>query len=85
MTVSRYPVCKKKKEKECFVCDKTTRCISISKENVDIFLKYLKFELNSYTDIDVSVKRFCCPTCYKSFNSFCRSDTGEEAVFQMFV
>jgi hypothetical protein len=36
---------KKKKEKECFVCDKTTRCISISKENVDIFLKYLKFEL----------------------------------------
>jgi hypothetical protein len=63
---------------------RTTRYISVLKENVDIFLKHLKFELNFHTDIDVSVKIFCCLTCYKSFNSFCRSDTGEEVMFQPF-
>ena len=63
---------------------RTTRYISILKENVDIFLKHLKFELNVHIDIDVSVKIFCCLTCYKSFNSFCRSDIGEEVMFQAF-
>ena len=64
---------------------RTTRYISVLKENVDIFLKPLKFELNFHTDIDVSVKiLICCLTCYKSFNSFCRSDTGEEVMFQSF-
>ena len=51
---------------------------------MDTFLKHLKFELNFDTDIDVSVKIFCCPTCYKSFSSFCRSDRGEEVMFQAF-
>ena len=63
---------------------RTTRYISVLKENVDIFLKHLKFGLNLHTDIDVSVKIFCCPTCYKSFNSFYRSDIGEEVMFQTF-
>jgi len=76
-----------KREKECFVCEKssrTSRFVFISKENVDIFLKYLKFELNFDADIDVAVNIFCCPACYNSFNTFCRSDTGEEAMFQTF-
>ena len=74
-----------KREKECFVCEKssrTSRFIFISKENVDIFFKYLKFELNFDTDIDVTVNIFCCPTCYNSLYTFCRSDTGEDAMFQ---
>jgi hypothetical protein len=60
------------------VFDKTTKYISISKENVDIFLKYLKFELNSYTDNDVSLSHMLQEL------PFCRSDTGEEALFQTF-
>ena len=63
---------------------RTTKYISILKESVDTFLKHLKLELNFYTDIDVLVKIFCCPTCYKSFNSFRRSDRGEEVMFQDF-
>jgi hypothetical protein len=74
-----------KREKECFVCEKssrTSRFIFISKENVDIFFKYLKFELHFDTDIDVTVNIFCCPTCYNSLYTFCRSDTGEDTMFQ---
>ena len=41
-------------------------------------------KINDIPDIDVSVKIFCCLTCYKSFNSFCMSDTGEEVMFQSF-
>jgi hypothetical protein len=64
---------------------RTTRYISVLKENVDIFLKTFKIWVKfSDTDIDVSVKIFCCLTCYKSFNSFCRSDTGEEVMCQSF-
>ena len=45
-----------KKEKNVLyeTSSRTTRYISVLKENVDIFLKHLKFELNFHTDRDVS-------------------------------
>lgn len=63
---------------------KNLRFILIPKENLKIVLKYLKFELNFDTDIDVTVNIFCCLACYNSFNTFCMSDTVEEAMFQTF-
>jgi hypothetical protein len=48
---------------------------------VDIFFEYLKLELNFDTDNDVTVNIFCRPTCYNSFNTFCRSDTRRGSQF----
>ena len=50
----------------------------------DISKHYVHLIQKKFSDIDFSMKIFCCPTCYKSFNSFRRSDTGEEVMFQSF-
>ncbi|CAG2238273.1 unnamed protein product [Mytilus edulis] len=69
---------------ECVICEKSSskRFISIVKENVDIFTKYLTLELQHDTDVDTKEKIFCCSLCYKNFNAFCRSDAGEDLKYQ---
>ncbi|CAC5370957.1 unnamed protein product [Mytilus coruscus] len=48
----------------------------------DLFLQYLKQELNFEAELNVSEKMYCCSYCYNSFNLFCRSEAGEEAKYQ---
>ncbi|CAG2213915.1 unnamed protein product [Mytilus edulis] len=48
----------------------------------DLFLQYLKHELNFESELNISEKNYCCSYCYNSFNLFCRSEAGEEAKFQ---
>ncbi|CAC5358619.1 unnamed protein product [Mytilus coruscus] len=69
---------------ECVICEKSSskRFISIIKENVDIFTKYLRLELQHDTDLDTTAKLYCCSLCYKNFNAFCRSDAGEDLKYQ---
>ncbi|CAC5372948.1 unnamed protein product [Mytilus coruscus] len=69
---------------ECVICKKSSskRFISIIKENVDIFTKYLRLELQHDTDLDTTAKLYCCSLCYKNFNAFCRSDAGEDLKYQ---
>ncbi|CAC5366291.1 unnamed protein product [Mytilus coruscus] len=48
----------------------------------DLFLQYLKQELNFEAELNISEKMYCCSYCYNSFNLFCRSEAGEEAKYQ---
>ncbi|CAC5358991.1 unnamed protein product [Mytilus coruscus] len=74
-----------KREQVCIVCEKisrTKRFICISDCTNDLFLQYLKQELNFEAELNISEKMYCCSYCYNSFNLFCRSEAGEEAKYQ---
>ena len=74
----------KKDPSQCFICDKSSRqkkYTSISEDKRQLFFCYFS-ELMNDSDIVLPDKISCCPNCYWHFNSFCRSEAGEEAVYQ---
>ena len=68
---------------QCVIWEKsshTKRFVTIPSSSHDLFLKYLKNEMNMEFNITENLK--CCTYCYNCFNSYCRSEAGENAQFQ---
>ena len=71
--------------RQCVVCEKSSRVmryITLPSDKHAVFSKYLSNELSCNKDLNSFERIDCCHICYNGFNSFCRSDSGEDARFQ---